>query len=638
MENSLPWSVAKPFPEHHARQLEPEPLGHLRCERRCAAVLRVLTWLGAHFRLRPQTAARQVRLWLFACCVAWTFIPGAHAAGDALVLRPDARSADAWSVATVLGDETRLLTVQDVLARAGHFAPPPRTGGSLGVRKDAVWLRIPLVSTKTAANQWIVNIDFAVLNEVDFFLTTRGQVVQHAALGNLRPFSERPLRGRTPAMALDLAADTPYELYIRVYTAGAMILPITISRTPVLVPLALGEQMLQGVLAGLALCLAIYSFAQWVSQREQLFLYYALLVVGSTGFSLQFFGIGTQFLWGDSVWMEAHAAAMAGLLATAASFLFMGHALLGHMPRSRFLRGMKAGAALTAVLLLAYVLDIISTRAATAIISVLGPLPSLVSLPIAVARVRRGDKVSATLLIAWVAYFVAAVVMVGLVQGALPVSFWTLHSFQLGSAADMLLFLGVLGQRSAALRAATAEAVRERDVMRSLAYTDSLTGLSNRRGLQLALQAALAESGPGRLVAIYLLDLDGFKPVNDTHGHEVGDDLLVAVAQRLQSSVRQHTDVVARLGGDEFIIMAQDLSTPEQAHELGLALLRSFEHPIALSHLRLHVGLTIGYALAPLDSDDAHGLIRLADTAMYVGKQNGKRTLRRGTGEAAATP
>jgi diguanylate cyclase (GGDEF)-like protein len=575
-------------------------------------------------------------LWLVwaGVLLAGLLAPGARAADTSLVLEPKARGLDTWPVTTMLVDASRTISLQEVLARRADFVAPPRTSGSLGVRKEAVWLRIPLESPVTSANQWIVNIDFAVLNEVDFFLTTRGTVVQHAALGNLRPFSERPLRNRTPAMALDLAADTPYELFIRVYTGGAMILPITISKPPVLVPHALAEQMLQGVLAGLALCLGIYSFGQWISQREKLFLYYAMLVAGSAGFSLQFFGIGTQFLWSNNVWIEAHAAGAAGLLAIAGSFLFMGHALLGHQPGHRFLRAMNAGAALTGALLIAFVLDLISIRTATAIISVLGPLPSLVSLPIAIARVRKGDAVSATLLVAWIAYFAAAVVMVALVQGVLPVSFWTLHSFQLGSAADMLLFLGVLGQRSAALRAATTEAQRERDVMRSLAYTDSLTGLSNRRALQLALYAALERCSPQRLVAVYLLDLDGFKPINDAHGHDVGDDLLVSVSHRLQACVRQDTDVVARLGGDEFIIMAQDLASAEQAHELGLSLLHAFEQPIALSELRLRVGLTVGYALAPLDSDDPQGLIRLADAAMYAGKQAGKHTLRRADDES----
>lgn len=578
------------------------------------------------------------KAWGLACWLACMAVPWGHAADATLVLRPEARSLDVWPATTVLADASRQWSIENVLARRDAFTPPPRTSGSLGVRQEAMWLRVPLVSPVASGNQWIVNIDFAVLNEVDFFLTTGGQVVQHAALGNLRPFSDRPLRNRTPAVALDLAANTPYELFIRVQTAGAMIVPISISRPTVLVPEALQEQMLQGVLAGLALCLALYSLGQWVSQREKLFLYYAMLVVGSTGFSLQFFGIGTQFLWSDNAWIEAHAAGALGLLAVAASFLFMGHALLGDQPRHRFLRGMQAGAWLSGALLVAFLLDLIGTRTTTTIISVLGPLPSLVSLPIALARVRRGDTVSATLLAAWVAYFAAAVVMVALVQGALPVNFWTLHSFQLGSAADMLLFLGVLGQRSAALRAATAEAVRERDVMRSLAYTDSLTGLSNRRGLQLALQSALGRSSPDRLVALYLLDLDGFKPINDTHGHDVGDDLLVAVSHRLESSVRHHTDVVARLGGDEFIIMACDLNSPQQAHELGLSLLRAFEQPFVLSHLRLQVGLTIGYAMAPLDSEDPQGLIRLADAAMYAGKQGGKRTVRRGSSDAAPAP
>ena len=569
--------------------------------------------------------------WLLRCAWCWlAFLaaPWVWAADVPLVLPPDGRSADAWSVASMLVDDTRQLSIQDVLGRRPDFAPPPKTGGSLGVRKEAVWLRVPLISPVAPGNEWIVDIDFAVLNEVDFFLVSKGKVVQHTAQGNLRPFSDRPLRGRTPTMTLDLAADTPYELFVRVHTGGAMIVPITIGKTPVLLPAALREQMLQGVLFGLALCLGIYSFAQWVSLRENLFLFYAMLVAGSAGFSLQFFGIGTQFLWGDNIWIETHAAGLSGLLAITGSFLFMGHALAGQEPPGRFLRTMQAGAALAAALLAAFALDLISTRTATAVISVLGPLPSLVSLPIALARVRRGDRISATLLAAWAAYFAAAVVMVALVQGALPVNFWTLHSFQLGSAADMLLFLGVLGQRSAALRAAAAEAVRERDVMRSLAYTDSLTGLSNRRGLQLALQTALAECGPGRLVALYLLDLDGFKPINDTHGHDVGDDLLVDVGHRLESCMRHRAGVVARLGGDEFIIMAQGLDHPAKAQELGLALLHALGEPIALSHLRLRMGLTIGYALAPLDSEPPQELVRLADAAMYAGKQGGKGTLR----------
>ena len=289
------------------------------------------------------------------------------AAPGPLVLPADARPVNVWSVATLLADPSQQWGVQDALARLPEFAEPPSRGGSLGVRKEAIWLRVPLMSRVASGNEWIVNIDFAVLNEVDIYLTKQGQLIQHAALGNLRPYSERPLRGRTPAMTLDLAADTPYELLIRVQTSGAMILPITLSKAPYLVHRSLREQMFQGVLAGLALCLVVYSVAQWASQREKLFLYYCMLVVGSAGFSLQFFGVGTQFLWSDQLWIEVHAAGAAGLLAIAGSFLFMGHALMGHIPHSRFLRVMQVGAVLSLVLLAAFLVDLINTRTTTAL-------------------------------------------------------------------------------------------------------------------------------------------------------------------------------------------------------------------------------------------------------------------------------
>ena len=170
--------------------------------------------------------------------------------------------------------------------------------------------------------------------------------------------------------------------------------------------------------------------------------------------------------------------------------------------------------------------------------------------------------------------------------------------------------------------------------MHSLAHTDPLTGLPNRRGLYAELANSLQRCDPHHLVAVYLLDLDGFKPVNDQYGHDVGDELLVAVAQRLRGHLRE-SDVVARLGGDEFVVMTHLLNQPEQAHDLGMKLLDAFRSPLALGNRQVWVGLTIGYALAPHDGSDAMGLLRLADAAMYSGKQAGKFCLRRNTGDLA---
>ena len=239
-----------------------------------------------------------------------------------------------------------------------------------------------------------------------------------------------------------------------------------------------------------------------------------------------------------------------------------------------------------------------------------------------------------SLLAAWLIYFVTTAVMIGVINGWVPVNFWTLHSFQFGATLDMLLFMRVLGLRTKALRLEAQDANRERDVMHSLAHTDPLTGLPNRRGLSIALASALSRCGPEKLLAVYVMDLDGFKPVNDQHGHDIGDELLIAVTRRLQGHVRQ-SDVVARLGGDEFVVMTGHLSSTQQAQELGEKLLDAFRSPFSLGDIKVQVGLTIGYAIAPHDSNDAVGLLKLADAAMYSGKQGGKFCVRRNTGDLA---
>ena len=565
------------------------------------------------------------------CLLALTALPGQVQAGEPLVLTHDRPEVDAWEAIALQADPTHQLSVEDMLNRLDEFKPPVRPGNSLGMHKAAMWLHIPIVAREAQRTSWVVKLGYSSLR-ADLYLAQGGKVLQQA---RARQSDPAQLAGRTPAMAFDLQPGQQYDLLVRVQATGPLILPITVSEMPIHLRHALGEQILQGLLNGLAFCLLAYSLIQWVTQRDRMFGFYALVVLGSAGFSLQFFGIGPQYLWPNNPWMDMHSGPAAGLMALTGSFLFLGHTLAGDNPNGRYARTMRVGAGITAAVCIALVLGWLSVPFAIAFMSLAGALPSLISLPAALARVRQKDPIGATLLVAWVAFGIAAGVMVCLVQGWVTANFWTLHSFQIGATLDMLLFFRVMGLRALATQVQAQEAMRERDLMQLLANTDPLTGLSNRRGLQYALHAALAHCSPERLVAVYLMDLDGFKPINDAHGHDVGDDLLVAVGHRLQANVRHQTDLVARLGGDEFIIMARDLATPEQAEELGRSLLRAFEHPLTLSHLRIQVGLTIGYALAPLDSDDPQGLLRYADAAMYVGKQGGKHSVQRISATAA---
>jgi len=161
-----------------------------------------------------------------------------------------------------------------------------------------------------------------------------------------------------------------------------------------------------------------------------------------------------------------------------------------------------------------------------------------------------------------------------------------------------------------------------------LAFHDSLTGLANRSLLADRLKQAIAlVNRTGGALAVVLVDLDNFKNVNDSFGHDQGDDLLKVVAERLQMEVRS-TDTVARLGGDEFVLVLQPCGRPEEIAAVAERVISQIAAPIELSGLCLRVGASVGIAVYPNDSADAAGLMKIADAAMYDAKAVGKGTYR----------
>lgn len=153
-----------------------------------------------------------------------------------------------------------------------------------------------------------------------------------------------------------------------------------------------------------------------------------------------------------------------------------------------------------------------------------------------------------------------------------------------------------------------------------LAHTDALTGLANRRQFEHSLREAVA-SPPGAesVHAMLMLDLNGFKKINDVYGHQAGDDVLVVVAQRLSAAMRDG-DLLARLGGDEFAVIARHLAGPEGATSIAIRILKSFESPIELGPNHHRVGAGIGLALIPKDGMSAEEVLRKADIALYRAK------------------
>ena len=169
--------------------------------------------------------------------------------------------------------------------------------------------------------------------------------------------------------------------------------------------------------------------------------------------------------------------------------------------------------------------------------------------------------------------------------------------------------------------------IRERkaieDQLKRMAHFDFLTGLPNRsqfgEALSLAIKRAKRHASKFSLLFI---DLDGFKQINDTHGHETGDKLLQVVTRRLQDSLRE-SDTTARLGGDEFVVLLEDLTEPAAA-KVAENLIREVNRDCLVHEHTLHVGCSIGIAVYPDDGDNGDALLNSADVAMYVAKTDGR--------------
>lgn len=171
--------------------------------------------------------------------------------------------------------------------------------------------------------------------------------------------------------------------------------------------------------------------------------------------------------------------------------------------------------------------------------------------------------------------------------------------------------------------------------MAHLAQYDALTDLPNRLLLQDRAQLALAMARrQGKSLAVMYLDLDGFKQINDTLGHDVGDQLLVQFARRLVLAMRQ-SDTVCRQGGDEFVVLLPGLESPDQASVVARKVLAVVKEPFVLSSQELRIGLSAGMALFPQHGDSYDELARNADAAMYAAKRAGRMQVRRFAGPDA---
>jgi len=567
---------------------------------------------------------------LLALFAAW-LAPASAAAERVQVLVLDAARpmVDAWPAATMLADPGHRLDAAQALAARDRFAPPTAPAANLGRRDDTVWLRLAVETAPgTAADGWWLAVDYPSLDEIEVFVARDGRVVQRAAMGDHAPPGARETALRLPAARLALEPGQRHELLLRVRTTSTMIVPLQLAQTNALLAAEGRVAGAQGLLAGLGVAMLVYTLLCLVVYRDALYLWFGVATVSAMLFFAAYHGLAAQTLWPGVPWLARNAAPLAMLMILAGGTMFVDSSL--QMPRNapRASLAMRAVAALALLGGLLFVAGAIGYRAASALSSAIGLLPMLIAVPVAWRLARAGDPIARWTFGGWVVYAAGVAAFALLQAGRLPFEPLTHHAFQAGSVAEMGVWVVIVALRSEALRRQAAKARREHAQLATIASSDPLTGLLNRRGLDQALPALMPAAESARVAAVYVIDLDGFKLVNDEHGHAAGDELLQQVAARLKRAVRAG-DLVARTGGDEFVVVVGGLESAREAEQIGHKLLGCAEAPFETSAARCRVGMTIGYALAPTDGSHAAALVRSADAAMYAGKQAGKQRLAR---------
>ena len=548
----------------------------------------------------------------------WSFA-GPLRAGVVLDEHPRGVLLNATDALQWLPDADGQWTLQQVrqLQQAGRFLSARLLPRHLDNDRP-LWFKLQL-QQRAAYGDWVLATGTTAIRDVQFYgpFDAAGRALAEPVhTGLSQPYATRPLGSERYVMRLLLPEPGDYTVYVRLQGGSAPIFDISAWDAAQYLQWRQHKRLFDGICYGILLALLVYNLALSFTFRDAVYGLYlgqclmALLTLAS------FNGHAAHYLWGQwPGWQER------GNVVPASLWLMFGVLFARSFLETRLLpwldRLLLAGAAL--LLAVALLGGWGAFALAQAINESLAWVCVLLATGAALVMLRRGFA------LAWW-YLAGQGVLFLLVLGVvlanwkwLDAPFLQANGLQIGVAAEMVVFALALASRVRDLRTAQIELRLHADHLQRAAHTDPLTGLANRAGLARGARRLLGRGGGH---ALLLLDLDRFKPINDTWGHDAGDAVLRAVAERLQSQLRAG-DLCARLGGDEFVILLSQPLSHESLQALVHRLGAVIGAPVDYQGQALQVGASIGIACSPQDGQPLAELMRSADEAMYQAKQRG---------------
>ena len=564
----------------------------------------------------------------------------------------------------LLEDVGAQLGIADMADPAVQSRFQPANGrASVGQSRNPWWIKIQLQRDSDGPRHWWLEVGAVTLHDLQVFLPDGRGGWRARQAGELVSFAEgrdHPYRRATFELpALDAQ---PLTLYLRTYDPAGNSFPLRAWQRQDLDLLTGQENLGLGLIYGVIFALLLYNLFILFSLRDSAYFWYVLTTAFALVFIMSMTGHGFQYLWpGGAVPFWLDRITLPSLWGLCASRFTQ--TLLQTRLHVRWAHHLLSMACL--VYLVAIALEAFGQRSTAAWIIALLSLTSIpAALGSALIRWRQGFFPALLYLCGYGLVLGSIAVLLLRATGLLQPSAANAYVFPVAVAAESILFSFALAyriqilkreksaaleqadrektarlaqmqasadelQRSVELRTAELAAanehlrLRERELQHA-AFHDSLTELCNRRYLVQHCESALAQARRHQQpLALLLIDLDHFKPINDRYGHDAGDLMLQTIAQRLRAHVRLG-DTVARLGGDEFAVVISGSDAEQQARDIALRLLGELAQPVMYGAERLTVTISIGVALYPQHAGNFAGLYKAADETLYKVKVRGR--------------
>lgn len=530
---------------------------------------------------------------------------------------------------------------------------------SFGYDARTYWLKMDIEASN---HERLLQVAYPLLDQLQIYFVEIGETIAHYELGDSMHFNTRPIAHEDFVVPIPL--NRAVTAYFRVNTSSAMNVPVKIWHTNAFHAAQARVQLGFGIYFGVLVCMVLYNLFGFVVIRESSVFSYSIYVVFVGLMAAALTGVGFRYLWPENIWLQDHALVLFGCLSFGLAAIFISQLMKINQHSMWFARGLWIMGVTS--FLIATLSIFIPYSTAIKLLLIFAILSCAFIVSLAISMWRRGSIYARIFALAWAA-FIGAIFLNSLAYlGVIDPHFMQRYAIMIGSGIEVLLLSWVLtlrysderlqklvAQEEALQRSAEAQeaqrqlneeleqrvdertfelemALRElQEVNNELERKnseDGLTGLFNRRHFDHQLTVEFRRAWRNKQpVALIMLDIDYFKPINDTYGHMIGDQILVALAERLKQALRRPSEDVFRYGGEEFALLLGNTDAHEAIQIAEMISTAISTKPFITDAGPLSITVSMGISVAEQNLFEVPELLlKAADDALYAAKERGR--------------